>query len=92
LSVDPLEQITRDESEHRGRLLRRARLLADARADSIAGHRETIRLLTIVLALAPFTQATSAPNGWPGRPIEPTPPHLRATIPRPRRPEPGRRR
>ena len=61
-----------EELVERDRTLRRARLVARGRRDSARQHREMIRLLTIVVALDPYTQATSAPAGQRGRPIGPS--------------------
>lgn len=69
---------------------RRTTLLCQARGDTIAGLRETLRLVVAVMALrehCPFAR----PMGERGRPIEATPSYLQRPIPR-RAPLPPPRR
>lgn len=64
----------------------RTRILCQARGDTIAGLRETLRLVMIVMALREFTPF-ARPMGEAGRPIEGDP-YVRRLAP-PRRPPPG---
>lgn len=69
----------------------RTQLLCDARGDTIAGLRETLRLLMIVLALRDFSPY-ARPMGEPGRPIEADPYVPRPALERrPPGPVPGQR-
>lgn len=58
----------------------RTRVLCEARGDTIAGLRETLRLVMIVMALRDHTPF-ARPMGEAGRPIEGNP-----YVPRPTRP------
>lgn len=81
---DAVDEYLAREAAERDRRIRRANLVTRARDDSAAGSRETIRLLTIIVALGPYTEATTAAPGRLGAPIEATPPHLQGSIPRQR--------